>query len=167
VEDKLNKMKLKKRHKSSRMHGHHMGTHGWGARKKHISTGHKGGRGMGGSGKQGGSKKTLIHKLYGHDYFGKQGITSQGTRRKKNSVMNLEFMVKNLETLKLKYGKKEGKEEILNLENFKILGTGEIEIKVIIKAKAASKSAIEKIEKAGGKIILTDSEDTEEDAEKK
>jgi len=160
-------MKLKKRQKATRMHGRHMGTHGWGARKKHVSSGHKGGRGMGGGGKKGGSKKTLIHKLYGHDYYGKLGITGRGTKRKKNSVMNLEFIEKNLESLKTKYGKKEGKEEILNLENFKILGEGEMKTKIIIKAKAASKSAIEKIEKANGKIILTNSEDNEENVEKK
>ena len=35
-----------------------------------------------------------------------------------------------------------------------MLGDGEIKDKFIIKAKQASSSAIEKIEKAGGKIIL-------------
>jgi large subunit ribosomal protein L15 len=159
-------MKLKKKKKSVRMQGRHMGTHGWGARKKHVSSGHQGGRGMGGSGKKGGSKKTLIHMLYGHDYFGKQGITSKGTLRKKNPVMNLGILEKNLESLKAKHLKKEGKEEILDLSEYKILGEGEIKTKLIIKVKAASKSAIEKIEKIGGKIIIEETGKIEEKIKK-
>jgi hypothetical protein len=57
------------------MHGHGMGTHGWGARKKHISSGNQGGWGMSGTGKMAGHKKTLVTHLYGTGYFGKQGIT--------------------------------------------------------------------------------------------
>jgi large subunit ribosomal protein L15 len=160
-------MKLKRRRKVSRMHGRHMGTHGWGARKKHVSTGHQGGRGMGGSGKKGGSKKTLIHKLYGHDYFGKQGITSRGSRRKKNTVINLGILEKNLNSLKAQFLKKEGKEEILDLGDYKILGEGEMKTKLTIKANSASKSAIEKIEKVGGKIILVNNEDEQTEEVKK
>ncbi|MBM3247176.1 hypothetical protein FJZ17_01375 [Candidatus Pacearchaeota archaeon] len=157
-------MKLKKKKKSVRMRGRHMGTHGWGARKKHVSSGHQGGRGMGGSGKKGGSRKTLVHKLYGHDYFGKQGVTSRGSKRKQNRVINLELIEKNIESLKAKFLKKEGKEEILDLSDYKILGEGEIKTKITIKAKAASKSAKEKIEKTGGKLILENSEKSEEDS---
>ena len=51
-------------------------------------------------------------------------------------------------------GKKIGNNWEIDLSKYKILGTGEITIPLIIKAKEASKSAIEKIEKAGGKIIL-------------
>ena len=42
----------------------------------------------------------------------------------------------------------------INLTKFKILGTGEVKDKFVIKALEASKSAIEKIKKAGGEIIL-------------
>ena len=71
--------KTHKRKKSSRMNGRKMGTHGTGARKNNRESGNKGGKGMSGSGKRGDQKKTLITKLYGHDYFGKKGITSIGT----------------------------------------------------------------------------------------
>lgn len=145
-------MKLKKRKKSSRMHGHGMGTHGWGARKKHISSGNQGGFGMSGTGKMAGHKKTLVTSLYGTGYFGQQGVTSKSTERKKNPVMNVYDLELNLESLKKKFGLKDG---TINLEDYKILGEGEIKTKVSIKAKVASKSAIEKIEKAGGKIILS------------
>jgi large subunit ribosomal protein L15 len=153
-------MKLKKRKKVTRMHGHGMGTHGWGARKKHISSGNQGGFGMSGTGKMAGHKKTLVTKLYGTEYFGKQGITSRGTERKKNPVMNVSDIVLNLETLKKKFGQKDG---TLDLGDYKILGDGEITIKVSIKTKAASKSAIEKIEKAGGKVVLAKTEDKSEE----
>ncbi len=134
-----------------------MGTHGWGARKKHMGSGHRGGCGMGGTGKMGGAKKTLVLKLYGADYFGKQGVTSRGSKRKKNLVINLEMIEKNLESLKKKYMK----DNVLDLSEYKILGQGELKSKITIKAKTASESAIAKIEKAGAKIVLEDKEEVE------
>ena len=68
-------IKIHKRKKSSRMHGRKMGTHGWGARKKHKKTGHRGGKGMSGSGKRADHKKTLMNKLYGNRFVTlKRGI---------------------------------------------------------------------------------------------
>jgi len=146
-------MKLKKKRKSKRMRGHGMGTHGWGARKKHISSGNRGGKGMSGTGKMAGHKKTLVVKLYGAgNYFGKQGITSKATERRHNEVINLNSIERDYEKLKARYGNKEG---VLELKEFKILGDGDIKIKVHIRALAASKSAVEKIQKAGGKIEVT------------
>ena len=98
-------MKTKKRTKASRMHGRRMGTHGWGARKKHKKTGHRGGKGMSGTGKRSDQKKTLVTKLYGHKYFGKQGITSKGTKKDKRDRINLRDIEKRLE----KIGKKTGR----------------------------------------------------------
>jgi large subunit ribosomal protein L15 len=149
-------MKLKKRKKAGRMHGHAMGTHGWGARKKHISSGNRGGFGMSGTGKMAGHKKTYITKLYGTEYFGKQGITSRGTAKNKENVINIWDLVKNLESLKKKFMNKSG---VIDMGDYKILGDGEIKEKITIKAKAASQSAIEKIEKAGGKIIIPEREE--------
>jgi len=119
-----------------------MGTSGTGARKNQRDSGHRGGKGMSGSGKRADHKKTLITKLYGNKYFGKQGITSRGTKRDKRLKINVG-------DIQNKY--KPGE---IDLSKYKILGTGEVKDKFIIKAKEASKSAIEKIEKAGGKIIL-------------
>lgn len=144
------KIKSKKRTKSSRMHGKGMGTHGWGARKKHKKSGHKGGKGMSGSGKRSDQKKTLVLKKYGHKYFGKQGITSKGTKRDIRQRINLQTIELNLE----KYGKKVGDKWEINLSKYKILGTGEVKNKLIIQAQEASKSAIEKVKKLGGEILL-------------
>jgi large subunit ribosomal protein L15 len=143
-------MKLKKRTKSSRMHGRKMGTHGGGARKKRKGSGHRGGKGMAGSGKRADHKKTLVTKKYGHGYFGKQGITSKKTQRDKRDRINLQQVEMSLE----KYGKKIKDAWEIDLRNYKILGEGEVNNKLIIKANQASKSAIEKVKEKGGEIIL-------------
>lgn len=133
------------------MHGRKMGTHGWGARKKHKKSGHRGGTGMAGTGKRADQKKTLITKLYGNKYFGKQGVTSKGTKRDTRKRINLQSIELNLQ----KYGKKVGDKWEINLKDYKILGTGEVKNKLIIKALETSKSAIEKVKRAGGEIVLT------------
>ena len=135
------KMKTKKKKKTVRMRG--TTTHGWGARKQHKGSGHRGGYGMAGTGKRGDQKKTLITKKYGKGYFGKKGITSKRTKKKKIKVINLRDIEK-------KFG---GKKEI-DLSDYKILGDGEIKRVMVIKAKAFTKSAKDKIERAGGRIVV-------------
>ncbi|VVB82166.1 50S ribosomal protein L15 [uncultured archaeon] len=145
-------IKTHKRRKSSREHGRGCGSCGWGFRKKHKKKGHKGGVGMSGTGKRADQKKTLVLNLYGNAYFGKQGITSKGTERDKRKRINLQTIENNLGS----YGKKEGDKWVVNLEDYKILGEGEIKTKLIINALEASESAIEKVKKAGGEIKLKD-----------
>jgi large subunit ribosomal protein L15 len=143
-------IKTHKRRKSSRMNGRGAGSNGWGFRKSHRKSGHKGGKGMAGTGKRGDQKKTLVIKQHGNAYFGKQGFTSRGTEKDKRKRINLQTIEKNLET----YGKRSGDKWEVNLENYKILGTGEVKNKLFIKAEEASKSAMEKVKKAGGEIVL-------------
>jgi len=147
-------VKTHKRRRSSRMQGRGMGTHGWGFRKSHKKSGHKGGKGMAGTGKRADHKKTLILNLYGNSYFGKQGVTSRGTERDMRQRINLFTIEKNLGT----YGKKVGDKWEINLPDYKILGTGEVKNKLVIKCLEASKSAIEKVKKAGGDIVLPSEE---------
>jgi large subunit ribosomal protein L15 len=136
-------IKTKKRKKSERQHGQN--TYGHGSRKKWRSSGEKGGHGMSGTGKRADHKKSLIINLYGNKYFGKQGITSKGTRRKKLFAINLKKIIE----------KFPGKTNI-ELKKYKILGDGELKTKLTITARAFTKSAKEKIEKAGGKIIISE-----------
>ncbi|MEK6935570.1 MAG: uL15m family ribosomal protein [Nanoarchaeota archaeon] len=133
----------KKQRKSKRQRG--KTTYGHGARKKWM--GSSGGKGMAGSGKMADQKTTLITKLYGNKYFGKQGETSKGTRRKKLDVINLGDLDKNFERYKDKHNE-------IDLKDYKILGDGELTKALIIKAKAFTQSAKEKIEKVGGKAII-------------
>lgn len=144
------KIKTHKKKKSIGMRGNAMGTHGGGARKKRKGSGHRGGKGMSGSGKRADHKKTLVTKLYGNKYFGKQGITSRKSKRDIRKRINLRSIELSLE----KYGKKVGDKWEIVLKDYKILGTGEVKNKLKITAKEASKSAIEKVKKAGGEIIL-------------
>jgi large subunit ribosomal protein L15 len=144
--------KTHKRKKSGRMLGRGAGSYGWGARKKHKKAGHKGGVGMSGTGKRADQKKTLVIKLYGNDYFGKQGITSRGTKRDKRKRISLMTIQNNLET----FGKKVGDKWEINLEDYKILGKTDVKHKLSIKAKEASASAMEKVKKAGGEITFSE-----------
>ena len=131
----------KKRRKAARFRGRN--SHGHGSRKKWRSSGEQGGFGMSGTGKRADHKKSLIINLYGNNYFGKQGITSRGTAKDKSKFINLKDIEK-------KYEKGE-----IDLKDYKVLGDGEITKALTIKARAFTQSAKEKIEKAGGKIILT------------
>src|SRR3989344_4299570 len=142
--------KTHKRKKSGRMRGG--STHGHGARKKWKKSGHHGGCGMAGSGKRADHKKTLINKLYRNTYFGKQGVTSRRTQKKRVKIMNLNDIQK----------KFSGKSEI-ELKGYKILGDGEIKKPFRITAKEFSESAKEKIKKAGGEFIELKKRDDKKD----
>ena len=62
--------------------------------------------------------------------------------------------------------KKFGKNGELVFEDYKILGDGELSIKLTIRAKAFSEGAKEKIEKAGGKWIIIEDNNSKEKTEK-
>lgn len=147
----------KKRAKSSRFRGTH--THGRGFKKKGRGSGHRGGFGMAGTGKRGDQKKTMVLNLYGGDYFGKD----KTLRRKpvvKPKIITLAYLNENLPSLikQEKVVESKGIYEI-NLEGCKIIGNDHVHHKLRIKAKSASKGAIEKVKAAGGEIILEDAEE--------
>ena len=147
-----------KTHKRKKSKGQRGTTRYHGARKKHKSSGHTGGKGMSGTGKRADHKKSLVIKLYGNNYFGKQGVTSRGTEKDRSKAMNLRDIETNFESLMKKHGK--GNE--LDLSGFKILGEGELTKKITIKALAFSLSAKEKIKKAGGNIALEENKENKE-----
>ena len=89
--------------------------------------------------------------MYGNKYFGKQGETSKKTARDTRKRINLRDIELHLD----KYGEKVGGKFEINLKNYKILGDGAVKSKLIIKAKDASVTAINKVQKAGGEIILS------------
>ncbi len=145
-------MKLKKRKKSSRFRGTH--THGRGFKKKARGSGHRGGFGMAGTGKRADQKKTLVLNLYGKDYFGKDRALRR-EQKKPLITINIKKITENLESfIKNKKAKEEKGVISLNLKGYKLLGEGEIKQKLKIKASAASESALEKIKKAGGEIVI-------------
>ncbi len=138
-------MRVHKRKKNSRIRGAR--TVGWGFRQKHKGHGNKGGFGRAGTGKRGDHDKQRA--LESDDrkkkrYFGKQGLTSRGTRRDMRQRINLYDIKQNMFS---------GDGKKIDLAKYKILGSGD-GFKADIIAMSASALAIEKMEKAGGKIIL-------------
>jgi large subunit ribosomal protein L15 len=131
----------------SRLRGNRGG--GYGARKKHRGKGSKGGMGMAGTGKKAGQKRTYVLKYF-PNYFGKKGFTS---RNKKLDIISLDEIQKNLNSFIEKgIAKKTGEGIELNLKGYKVLSTGNLKDKFIIKADAFSENAKEKILKSGSKI---------------
>jgi len=160
-------MKVKKRTKSSRYRGRH--SHGRGFKKKARGSGHRGGVGMAGTGKRADQKKTLVINLYGNDYFGKDKTLRRGNSPAKLKSINIKDIETNLQSFIKKGMAKLGKDKNyeLNLENYKLLGDGELKTKLTIKASAASQSAINKVRKSGGEIIVSFSETKITDAKTK
>jgi len=140
-------MKLKKTKKSVGQRGET--THGHGARKKWKKSGHRGGCGMAGTGKRGDQKKTMITAKYGNTYFGKQGVTSRGTAKKRVKVINVGDII----------NKFPGQKEI-DLSGYKVLGRGEVSVGLNVKALDISDGAREKIEKAGGSVEVLREKDS-------
>lgn len=138
--------KVHKRNKRTRLRGSRSG--GYGFRKKHKGHGNKGGFGMSGTGKRGSQIQQKAYMMAIEagfkSYFGKQGMTSASTGKKRTEQINLKDIKANL-------FEKDGQK--IELKEHKILGEGE-GFKAEIHARAASASAIEKMEKAGGKIVL-------------
>ena len=147
-------IKTKKTKKSKKQHGQN--SYGRGSRKKGRGSGERGGKGMAGTGKRADHKKSLVINLHGNKYFGKQGITSKGTKRKKLFVINLRKIIE-------KFPKKTE----INLKKYKILGDGDLKTKLTITAKAFTKTAKDKIEKVGGKIIISELRKKPEENKKK
>lgn len=142
--------KLKKRKKSSRSRGN---TSFRGARKKARGKGHKGGKGMSGSGKRADQKKTLIFR-YKKPYFGSKAKSLEGPKDKRDRL-NVGDINKNIENF-VERGKaeKKGKDIVIEMEGYKILGGGDIDKKIKVKAKSFSETAKKKIEDAGGEAVV-------------
>nr|AJS12194.1 50S ribosomal protein L15P [uncultured archaeon] len=135
-------MRLKKRNKSSRYRGSQTAKRGRKSRTR--GSGSQGGVGMAGTGKRADQKKSLVINLTGgNNYFGKDKALRKPIKIRLNVI--------NVGEIELKY---QGKEGIIDLTEYKILGEGDIKSKIKIKASGASNSAMEKIKKAGGEIIV-------------
>ncbi len=149
-------IKTHKRKKNSRLRGSR--TAGWGFRQQHKGHGNRGGVGMAGSGKRADHKKQKARESDKKGrYFGKQGLTSRGTARKKYDKINLA-------DIKANFFRKDG--DKIDLSKHKILGSGD-GFKAEVIAKSATSSAIEKMNTAGGKIVFVGKDVKEVDGGKK
>ena len=128
------RIKKKRRRGERTYHGSH---------KKWRGGGSRGGRGQAGGHKH---KYSYIVK-YDPEHFGKTGF-----KRPEQIVKNIRTInLKDLEKIAIKQNKKEIDVKEFGFE--KVLGAGKISSSLTVKAKSFSKSAIKKIEEAGGKAI--------------
>jgi large subunit ribosomal protein L15 len=124
-------------------------TQGYGRVGQHRDTGSKGHR-------KAGRHKHLWSYVttYEPDYFGKKGFTSPKSLKHKQNTIN----IKKLDEISTNQStEKEGKPyiDLTSLGYTKLLGTGQTTKALIVNVPSYSKSAAEKIKKAGGQISTT------------
>ncbi len=128
-------------------------THGYGRIGQHRDAGSKGHRKVG-------RHKHLWSYVttYEPDYFGKHGFTSPQSLSRKENIINL----KELTELSQKFSveKETGKLNIdlASLGYTKLLGTGQVSKALFVNVTSCSKSAAEKIKKAGGQVLTASQE---------
>jgi large subunit ribosomal protein L15 len=129
-------------------------THGYGRIGQHRDAGSKGQRKVG-------RHKHLWSYVttYEPDYFGKHGfILPQSLKRKENTIN-----IKQLSEIAAETTTEKGKTNVnlTSLGYTKLLGTGKITKPLTVTVPACSKSAEEKIKKAGGQIVTQTQENGE------
>ncbi|MDA3855742.1 MAG: uL15 family ribosomal protein [Candidatus Woesearchaeota archaeon] len=167
-------MLIKKRTKISRQRG--SSGHGWGHKKKHRGAGHRGGKGLAGTGARGDQRKsavlsgassflkivsaqkgvTLKSLAKNYMHFGKKGFKS--LHKVTNDVLSLNYIETNFDKM-VDTGLilKEKTEFVFDATSAgydKILGRGKFSKKVTIIVDQISEIAKQRVEEAGGKVIL-------------
>jgi large subunit ribosomal protein L15 len=134
-----------KERKTRKMRGSR--THGYGRIGQHRDAGSKGHRKVG-------RHKHLWSYVVAHepDYFGKKGFTSRQSLMRKEKTINIaqlsELTAEN-DTAHI---------DLTSMGYTKLLGTGKITKPLTITVATCSKTATEKVEKAGGKILTASEE---------
>ncbi len=144
-------MVVRRRKKSRYMRG--IRTHGYGSVGQHRKSGSRGGKGAAGMHKH---KWSWILKYF-PDWYGKHGFTYPQRVKVEYREINVGELRELIEYLR-QQGKLEmdGDTYIIDLQTLgynKLLGRGGIDLKVKVRVYDASKSAIEKIRKAGGEVV--------------
>ena len=122
-------------------------THGYGRVGQHRDAGSKGQRKVG-------RHKHLWSYVTAHepDYFGKKGFTSPQSLKRKENPIN----IKQLNELVAKTPD-ETNEMQINLTQMgytKLLGAGKLTKPLVVTVSSCSKTAAEKVKKAGGQILV-------------
>ena len=141
-----------KERKTRKMRGSR--THGYGRIGQHRDAGSKGQRKVG-------RHKHLWSYVttYEPDYFGKHGFTSPQSLKRKEKVIN----ITKLEEIAVSTQTEKGKTnvDLTSLGYTKLLGTGKITKPLTVTVPACSKTAEEKIKKAGGQVLTASQENGE------
>jgi large subunit ribosomal protein L15 len=129
-------------------------THGYGRVGQHRDAGSKGHRKVG-------RHKHLWSYVttYEPDYFGKHGFTSPQSLKRKENIIN----ISKLGELSQKFSEEKGTThvDLTSLGFTKLLGTGNITKPLIVNVASCSKTAAEKIKKAGGQVLTAPQENGE------
>ncbi len=147
-------MVVRKRQKKSRTKGSH--TSGWGCKKRHRGAGARTGRGNAGRGKRSAHKKPSFAKL--RIFLGHKGFKMHGPTFEPKAV-NLEYIQAHLnEYVQNGLVEKKGDMYVIDAQKLgfdKVLGSGNLTVKLHIKALQFSGNAKEKIVKLGGEAVAT------------
>ncbi|MEM1572946.1 MAG: uL15 family ribosomal protein [Candidatus Methanomethylicaceae archaeon] len=126
-------------------------TYGWGTVGQHRKSGMRGGFGNAGLHKH----KWSWAIKYGKDHFGKYGFIRPKAVVDYKNCINVGSLMSIIEGKILEKDEKD--RVIIDLNNMgydKLLGSGKIDLPVVIKVKQASEIAKRKITEAGGEVIL-------------
>lgn len=122
---------------------------GRGIGKRARGAGNRGGRGMAGINKRGRHKKTILIK-YPELAANNKGFVSI---KQKNKMHPKTINVQDLEKINVAQG---NEIDLSKLGYGKLLGNGKITKKFVVKVDAFTETAKQKIEEAGGKIIVSE-----------
>jgi len=131
-------------------------TYGWGKVGQHRGAGCRGHRKVG-------RHKHLWSYVTAHEpnYFGKHGFTSHQSVNLKENVLNISMLDELSEKLSVEKEKGKVYINLTNLGFTKLLGTGKLTKKLSVNVPSCSKSAADKIKRAGGEILLHSQEQGE------
>jgi large subunit ribosomal protein L15 len=131
-------------------------THGWGRVGQHRGAGCRGHRKVG-------RHKHLWSYVTAHEpnYFGKHGFTSPQSIGLKENVINISTLDELSEKISIEEEKGKLYVDLTNLGFTKLLGSGKLTKKLTVNVPSCSKSAAEKIKRAGGEVLIQSQEQGE------
>ena len=123
---------------------------GWGNTQKHRGAGSRGGRGMAGSNKQ---KWSYVSK-YMPDHFGRSGFKRPLKMLHDDTTINLADLSRMVNDGNITITDKKYIIDLTAMGIDKLLGSGKVTHALEINVAKSSKLAIEKIQSAGGKVVI-------------
>ncbi len=131
-------------------------THGWGRVGQHRGAGCRGHRKVG-------RHKHLWSYVTAHepDYFGKHGFNSPQSIGLKENLINISTLDEISEKISVEKEKGKLYVDLTNLGFTKLLGTGKLIKKLTVNVPSCSKSAADKIKRAGGEVLIQSQEQGE------
>jgi large subunit ribosomal protein L15 len=130
---------------------------GWGNTQKHRGAGSRGGRGMAGSNKQ---KWSYVSK-YMPDHFGRSGFKRPLKMLHDDKTINIADLGRMINEGDITLIDKKYIIDLTAMGYDKLLGSGKVTYALEIKVAKSSKSAIEKIQSAGGKVVVLEEQSVE------